>query len=420
MTHQEGVVGRIKKTVDFAYNNIHSSWYRDHCEQYGIAQCPVIASIDDISRLPLIARKDLNSVPLFSRAFTDPKTANDIRSTSGTSGQDPLFYLRDIFYNEMTRRMYADGVRRKLFFWNYHVSAVLAHADLLAGVQTVICDPHQLEKNTKLVKLLSIDTLAGSPSVLLMFGDMLKSSDANTQIKYLQLNGEPATTQALSALRRLYPKAGHYSDYSLGEVGQDMGIRTPYCNKQNPSYYHINTKDVYVETVSNELVVTRYIVPTVTPLIRYRTGDNVSWMGHDTCSCGHNGLSIEMSGRQNVDFVRIAGVEIRNDEIVNIIEKFNADLETFVYTEVRDKVIDNAQIVTLKIMVVPIKKDTGNSASLSQRIQKTVMGALRVSSTTTLQEMVTAGLFATPEIEFLPTIPVSNKRQGIKLITDEI
>ena len=318
MKDQADIIERVKKTVDFAYNNSHSSWYRDHCKQYGIMQCPVVETIDDISRLPLIERKDLNSVPLFSRAFTDPKRANDIRSTSGTSGQDPLFYLRDVFYHEMTRRMHADGVRRKLFFWNYHVSAVLAHADLLAGVQTVICDPHQLEKSTELVKLLSIDTLAGSPSVLLMFGDMLKSSGANTRIKYLQLNGEAATLQTLNALRKLYPIAEHYSDYSLGEVGQDMGIRTPYCDRQNPGYYHINTKDVYVETVDGELVVTRYVVPTVTPLIRYRTGDNIGWMGHDECSCGHKGLSIEMSGRQNVDFVRIAGVEIRNDEIINM------------------------------------------------------------------------------------------------------
>ncbi len=420
MTHQEDIVRQVKKTVDFAYNNSHSSWYRDHCKQYGIMQCPDIASIDDISQLPFIARKDLNSVQIFSRAFIDPKKANDIRSTSGTSGQDPLFYLRDVFYHEMTRRMYADGVRRKLFFWNYHVSAVLTHADLLAGVQTVIGDPHQLEKNIKLVELLAIDTLAGSPSVLLMFGDMLKSSGANTQIKYLQLNGEAATLQILKALRNLYPFAGHYSEYSLGEVGQDMGIRTPYCDRQNPGYYHINTKDVYVEAVNNEIVVTRYATPTITPLIRYRTGDNISWMGHDECSCGHSGLSFEMSGRQNVDFVRIAGVEIRNDEIVNIIGRFNKDLEDFVYTEVRDQVVNNAQIVALKIKVVPIKKDTENLAKLSQKLQKTLMGSLRVSATTTLQEMVRAGLFHAPEIEFLPAIPVSNKRQGVKLITDEI
>jgi phenylacetate-coenzyme A ligase PaaK-like adenylate-forming protein len=307
-----------------------------------------------------------------------------------------------------------------LFFWNYHVSAVLAHADLLAGVQTIIGDPHQLANNVKLVELLSIDTLAGSPSVLLLFGNMLKISGANTRVRYLQLNGEAATGQALRALRKLYPLAGHYSDYSLGEVGQDMGIRTPYCDKQNPSYYHINTKDVYVETVDNELVVTRYATPTVTPLIRYRTGDNISWIGHDECSCGHKGLSIEMSGRQNVDFVRIAGVEIRNDEITNIIGKFDADLEDFTYTEVRDKIINGAQLVTLHIKVVPIKKDNVDLVKLSKRIQTALMKSLRVSSTTMLQEMVTARLFSAPEIEFLPAIPVSNKRQGVKLVTDEI
>jgi len=47
------------------------------------------------------------------------------------------------------------------------------------------------------------------------------------------------------------------------------------------------------------------------------------------------------------------------------------------------------------------------------------MKSLRVSSTTTLEEMVLAGLFATPEITFLDKRPTGNKQPGIKLITDQ-
>ena len=413
------LIEKINNVVEFAYNNSHSSWYRDHCKKYGQMMIPVVKSPDDISALPLITRADINTVSLFNRTFTPIKTANEIRSTSGTTGQSALFYLRDVLYRKIVAHMHEHGARRKLLFWNYNLAASYIHADCLAGLQTVVGDPHQLDKNVKLIEQLAIDTLSGTPSLLMMFGHMLMPFGLNAQIKFMETHGEPCQAKTLSALSQLFPNAVFYSQYSVGEVGQEIGLRLPSCSRQDSHYYHINDDDVYVETVDQELVVTRFRIPTVMPLIRYKTGDSLNWIGYDECDCGHKGLSIELLGRQNVDYVRIAGVELRNELIMNIVDGFKTELDTFVATEIRDEVSNSTQKITINIQVVPLMPQTTDLDDLKRRLQNALLQTLKVSATTSLGEMVAAGLFDIPEIVFLANRPLGNKLPGIKLISNQ-
>lgn len=408
---------RIQEAVDFAWQNPQSSWYRDFCKRKNVSHRPIVATQDDITQLPIIEREDLSEIGLLERAFTDIGLANEMRSTSGTSGREPLFYLRDGFFCALATRLYRDGARRRILFWNYHLASSCVEGDRLCGLQTIVSDPRQLEKNVALVKQLAIDTLAGTPSLLLIFGHLLNAAGENRKIRFLDFQGEPSRPQTVAALKTLYPNASHYSAFSIGEIGGEIGIRTALCNDQHSGYYHVNTKDVYVESVEDKLVVTKLTTPTVMPLIRYRTGDDAEWIRRDQCDCGHDGLSFKLLGRSNVDFVRIAGVELRNDAIAEVIDQFAEELTCFVATEVKDQVNNNAQIITMNVSVVPLAFDTARRSDLEQRLQKALMNSLRVSSTTMLHEMVTAGFFAPPKIIFLDKQPVTNKKLGIKLVS---
>lgn len=414
---QADLIAKIQSVVEFTYNNSHTLWYRDHCNKNGINTLPQIKTFCDISMLPLMTRADLSTISLFNRAFTSLTSVNEIRSTSGTTGQSALFYLRDVLYRKIVTHMRAHGARRKLLFWNYNLAASYVHADRLAGLQTVVADPHQLDKSIKLIEQLAIDTLSGTPSLLMMFGHMLIPFGLHTQIRFLETHGEPCQAQTLSALSQLFPNAVFYSQYSVGEVGQEIGVRLPSCNRQDSHYYHINDDDVYVEEVDHELVITRFKTPTVMPLIRYKTGDSLKWIGYDECSCGHKGLSLELLGRQNVDFVRISGVELRHELIANIVGEFHTELGSFVATEVRDQIANNVQKVTMNVQVVPLMPQSIHLDELRNRVQNALMHSLQVSPTTNLGEMVTAGMFDVPVITFLDKRPTGNKQPGIKLIT---
>ena len=414
---QADIIAKAQSVVAFAYNNKQSNWYLDHCKKHGYKKLPVVETPDDISKLPFMTRADMSGVSLFDRAFRSPAMAHEIRSTSGTTNQGALFYMRDVLYYKIVSRMHADGARRKLIFWNYHMAASYVEADRQAGVQTVVGDPHQLDRNVNLVKDLLIDTLSGTPSLLLLFGEILQPYGLNGQITFLETHGEPCSVEALQTLSNIFPNADLYAQYSMGEVGQEIGIRTPACDRQESNYYHINEADVFVEAVNEELIVTRFITPTIMPLIRYNTGDNVGWIGYDECSCGHKGLSLELLGRHNVDYVRISGVELRHELIANIVDKFQKELDGFVTTEVSEDTINNAQKITLNVYVVPRTGQKTGLDDLKQRLQKALMQSLSVSSTTTLAEMISSGMFDVPVITFLGKRPTGNKQPGIKLIT---
>lgn len=414
------VTAKVQKLVDFAYTNTQTSWYRDHCAAHGIFECPRITKVSDISNLPLMERTDLNAVSIKARAFRSLSKANEIRSTSGTTAQAPLFYMRDVLYKDISKRIYEAGGRRKLLLWNYHLSASYVHADHLCGIQTIVGDPHQLDKAAALVDALSVDILSGTPSMLMLLGPLLEPKGINHRIKFLDISGEPCRTPTTRALHSLYPNAQHYSSFVIGEVGQEIGIRTPHCTRQDGGYYHLNSKDIYIEAIDNELIITRFAVPTITPLIRYKTGDHIRWLGHDTCACGHEGVSFEMLGRVNVDFVRIAGVEIRQDEIEMIVARFKDNLTPYVATFVKDSIQDGTQTVHIDLQVFAIPHKQIDYDSLTKRLQEALLHSLKVSATTPLRDMTAAGLFAVPTITFLKKRPIQNKKPGIKLGTDMV
>ena len=242
---------RFQQLIDFAYNNVQTDFYRDLCQRNGICDRPILRSLDDIKSLPMMTREDLNRYRYHERIFTPLSGASEFRSTGGTTGQGPLFYLRNGDYRKLPSLMYRHGSRRRLMLWGYQFSSAYAEWDRQCGIQTVVCDPKQLYQHVDLVSLLSIDSLAGTPSILLMFGAALQAY-GTLQIRFLQIEGEVCHQETKETLQRMYPCASIYSQYCVGEVGTEIGFRTPFCSDAGGAFYHANTEDLYIEDVDGE------------------------------------------------------------------------------------------------------------------------------------------------------------------------
>ena len=408
----------LNEIVQYAYQTPHSSWYREICSEQGIQSCPVLTSLDEFQMLPLVDRATLNRFSPFARLSSEPSLVDDIRSTSGTSGQAPLVYLRTTRYKQIAERLVRDGARRRLYLWGYQHVITHIESDHRVGLQTVICDPNQLTNHLPLVSKLSIDTLGGTPSLLLLFGQYLEPVEARLQIRYLELCGEPCRPSILAGLKQLFPLARFYDHYAMGEIGEEIGIRTPDCPQDRLRYFHLNSNDLFAENVGGELVLTHLNPPMAFPLIRYKTGDQLCWFGADTCQCGHQGVSFELAGRANVDFVRIAGVEIRYDELSQVLSAFDDRFEPFLSAEVSERVSSGTQKVRLTVRVVRSPSSEENATVLSQKLQEALVETLRLSATTYLKDMIQIGLFDLPEVVCLEEIPVSTKSPGIRLVED--
>ncbi len=409
---------QLQAIVVFAYENPQSNWYRRVCADHGIAKCPQIKSLADFEALPVLERATLNRFAPFERLSSDINLVDDIRSTSGTSGQPPLFYLRTTAYRHMARQLVRAGARRKIYLWSYQHVITHVENDRLEGLQTVICDPQQLMHHVPLVAAMQADTLAGTPSLLLLFGQMLDNPEDRLRIRFLELTGEPARAQTLQALRQMFPLARPFHQYAMGEMGQETGTRGPECDCQRAGYFHLNPEGVFAENQDGELLVTQINVPTAFPLIRYKTGDSIDWLGSDGCSCGHDGISFELSGRANVDFVRIAGVELRYEEITAIVAGFGETFAPYTAVDVREHISGSKQQVSLEVKVVPANKQRGAVSDPQNALADALLQKLRLSATTRLSDMVNAGHFARPKVTFLPEVPISTKAPGIRFLDE--
>ncbi|WP_162932996.1 phenylacetate--CoA ligase [Roseovarius sp. EL26] len=377
---------------------------------------PNVSTYDEFQKLPILDRATLNQFSPVDRLCTPISAVDDIRSTSGTSGQMPLFYFRTTGYRHMARVLVQAGARRKIYLWGYQHVITHVENDRLEGLQTVICDPQQLPQHVPLVSAMKADTLAGTPSLLLLFGQLLDNIDDRLRIRFLELTGEPGRPQTMMALRQVFPLAKIYHHYAMGEMGLETGIRTPKCDRQDSGYFHLNPEGIFAEEHKGELLLTHLNTPTAFPLIRYKTGDRINWLRHDRCQCGHEGISFELSGRSNVDFVRIAGVELRYDEIAGLLTQFDDALEPYLAVEVSEHISDAKQQVTLILKIVAKGAATLGTEQLAEQICGVVSQNLKLSATTRLKDMIDARYFTSPKVKFLPELPVSTKAPGIRLV----
>ncbi|ADB50577.1 phenylacetate--CoA ligase family protein [Conexibacter woesei] len=289
-----------------------SPWYRRSFAQGGF-EPGQLRSLDDLRRIPLLTREQWmtsqDERPPYGELPTiAPETAIRVHTTSGTSGRTPLRALDSrkdwAWIAEMwAYGLWACGVRPSdtayvafgygsfIGFWGLH------YAMEKIGVLNVPGGAQTTEARVKQILSFDATVVASTPTYALRLAqeaDQLGLDLRGSAVKRVILSGEPAgSIPETKALIEQQWGAKAYDTAGMTEVGTIVMFE---CEHQ-PGGAHIIEDHVLEESLDPETlepaasgeraerVVTSFGRHAI-PLIRYRTGDEISRVPGSRCGCG--------------------------------------------------------------------------------------------------------------------------------------
>jgi phenylacetate-coenzyme A ligase PaaK-like adenylate-forming protein len=408
---------KLQETVNFAWDNEHSDYYRELWSMSGVKEKPTIQTQDDFSDLPFSSRADLmQRLHPSERLFRPISEVEMLRTTSGTSGRGPLYFWRDKFISPRIYTQLKDGGGKlALALYAYHsaMSGVVPARE--AGLELLIGDPHQLKETVDIAIAAGVDSLVVTPSVALMLVQFLRKDDYISKIVHIALWGEYCSDHTLNLVKESYPNASFSFTYALGEASDLLGYATDQCKNGN-RYLHANTKDIYFEYIDNELVVTNLRVPHAMPLIRYKTGDSAKLVNQD-CFCGDTNPMFEFLGRIGGDFVRIGGGEVRVEEIEKALSEFSPYIEPVFKVELRELEEGANRRVQLTLLLKS-KDDSDTKSPLTSLIAQRLVTTLKLSPNMLLRDAIAGGIFSEPIVTFVYDDWGKYKNKTITFVSD--
>ena len=405
----------IQHTLDFVWENKHSDFYTHFWSEHGLENKPQLASLEDVVRIPTCSKVDFQkrSDPS-DRLFIDFGELEMIRSTSGTSGGEPLYFWRDRFVGPELYQLTVNGggTRAMVFFvYNSAMSSVLPARDV--GLELLVGDPHKLEDAAHTIVHANVDALVVTPSMGLLLAPFIAKFGSTKSVVHLTLWGEFTSDETLMQLKEAYPNATYSWMYTLGEASDVIGYSTHECTKGN-HYVHIRTDAVYVEELDGELAVTNLRIPHAMPLIRYKTGDAVRIL-KDECACGDKSPRLEFLGRIGGDFVRIGGGEVRVEEVEKVLLEFSAYIQPVFLGEVREVEKKGNRLAELTLHLT--RKDSEQDDALAALIVKALTEKLRLSPGMRLRDGIKGSIFSEPKVTFQERPSGNYKNKTIRFVS---
>lgn len=322
----------------------HVPFYRERWERHGIRP-EEIRGMEDLKRLPVISKKDLEQDllkhPPFGTYQGDFPSVR-IQASSGTSGNPrPFFQTRhdwDVISNFWARRFFAQGARRgdvfqMVFTYSLFIAGFTATegAMRLGGlvVPTGSGAVTPSERQVKIAKEWQTSVLVGTPSYVLYLADVAEklgmSPRGDFRLRVTCHTAEPLTEVARHALEdRWGVKA--YDNFGSVETG------APAFECEAKNGYHIN-EDGYIFEVLNPktcepaasgeegVVVVTSLFKEAAPVIRYNLED-VSTLVEGVCACGRTFRRLaKIKGRTN-EMIKIRGVPLYPTALEDVLKRF--------------------------------------------------------------------------------------------------
>ncbi len=273
-------------------------WYRTSLQDINPA---LLTSLDKMSRLPLLAKADIQSDAAAFHSQT--RAGRVITKTSGGSTGEPLTVIKSRYawinelaatwrgYNwagidigDLQARFWGvplDGPGR----WQAQLTDWICHRIRCSAFSF---DEQDIEDYWAKLKARQPDYFYGYVSMLVEFAEHIKRTGqpAGIQPKGIITTSEILTDKARQVLASVFDTRV-YNEYGCGEIGTIAHE----CEAGN---MHLSEENIYVEIVSEgrvcepgesgEIVVTE-LNNRVMPLIRYRMGDYGS-ISNEPCTCG--------------------------------------------------------------------------------------------------------------------------------------
>jgi phenylacetate-coenzyme A ligase PaaK-like adenylate-forming protein len=279
---------RLVTLLKYAKEN--SPYYKEKFKNIDISD---FKSIDDISVLPTISKKDIQENA--NKMFINNSYAFTVASTSGSSG-DPLLLKRDnrswaylhanmyrlhTWHNLPVAAKYANvmGISTKT---SKHIAAFFKKI-IFNRINLVAVDMSDsaLLNFTAKVSRFKPSYIYGYPSAIADYAQYIKKNnfqDKVASISHIICHGEELEERYADQIKQGL-NARIVNQYGCAETGM-IGIECEHGS------LHIPAESVVVENLNGELVITD-LFNYVTPLIRYTIGD-IGDVSSETCACGRN------------------------------------------------------------------------------------------------------------------------------------
>ena len=397
-------IENIRELISFVWYNQFSDFYRKKYQVAGFDEKDVL-NPKNFDKLPFLTRQELESVSPDERLFIDPQEVQFVAYTSGTSSGRPMitYFTRvDDYYFDPTLSL---GVRRLLIIHpplnkHFHLTFVQQCIQSKNKSFPVFADYQNLANSAVIAAEIRADAVYATPTIALMFGEFLRKYYDPKKIKLLALGSETLTSTHRNRLKTIYPNAQIADLYGSAEIGQYIFYPCPKIVAEEKSWFHVLQPPlIKAEIIEGELVIT-YANNKAMPLIRYRTSDYFKIVSNN-CGCGIKGPIFAWSGRKGVDKVKVAGVEIKIEDVERVFNKIShltGDKYQLHFYESRDE-------SGIKIVVEIIEPATVLKILPPENVKETIINHLmnnwHLSSTAKLKDVTDRGLFLTPEVKFV-------------------
>ena len=241
---------------------------------------------------------------------------------------------------------------------------------------------------------LAVDTIIGTPTLLLEFAPHLARHYDLSRITALRCRGENLTPLRMQKLQELYPRARLRAGYALAEIGP-LGRQCAELasSPETISLFHALEEEYLESGPEGELIFTPLLADEGfgTPLIRYRTGDRVKFL-EEKCRCGDRQPLFQVAGRIGLDYLKVSGGVIAAGEVERAIRELGGAEDYLLHVWEAE---EQGQIkIKLVLEIVPGDK----SAVLLPHYGELFSQKLKVGAHTTLSQAIKLGFFSSPEV----------------------
>ena len=328
---------RLKKTVARVYEKVAP--YRAKMDAIGLSPND-IKSLDDLKRLPFVAKQDLRDNYPFGLFAVPKEELVRIHASSGTTGKPTVVgYTRGDLdtWTECVSRIAAAGgatdkdVAQICFGYGMFTGALGLHYGLeKIGASIVPSSTGNSEKQIMYMKDFGTTLLVATPSYALRLAEVAREIGVNpkTDLKVkIGLVGSELLTDAMREEMHKYWGEDMLvtSNYGMSELmGPGVSGECEYTCGMHinedffiPEIINPDTGEVLPEGEWGELVIT-CIKKEALPLIRYRTKD-ITRLHYEKCKCGRTTCRMEnLSGRSD-DMLKIRGVNVFPSQIEEVV-----------------------------------------------------------------------------------------------------
>ena len=246
------------------------------------------------------------------------------------------------------------------------------------------------------------DSLFGFPSLISRVASYV-SKETGASVTRLVLYGERVGASMEAFFRERFPRAALSMTYNAGELGP---VSRPSCGFLPLNQYH--PRDGVTITIDQEggegmIRVSKNISPTIR-VESIETGD-IGRLVDIQCPCGRS-VAFEIVGRDNVDYVKVAGAILTVDESDRVM-RLLPSIEDY-HIDASLEVVEGALLGKLRLSIFPPHKHD------EETIREQVSKELRLTPTRTLSDLVRDGIFKPLEIRWQEQpFPASVKRKKL-------